>query len=63
MEDKFNYGKGFDAGKTEGKIKALKLAIDIVSLYDINCLTIKGFRREILAHLKRDLKCLYIKKE
>ena len=56
MEDKYNYQKGFELGETEGKKKALKLAIDIISIYDINCFTIKSFRREIIAHLKRDLK-------
>ena len=58
MEDKYKYQRGFEAGETEGKKKALKLAIDIIQIYDTNAFTIKSFRKEIIAHLRRDLKTL-----
>lgn len=56
--DKYNYQRGFEAGETEGKKKALKLAIDIIQIYDINEFTIKSFRKEIIAHIRRDSKIL-----
>ena len=40
------------------KKEGLKLAIDIIKIYDINEFTNKSFRREILNHLYKELKSL-----
>ena len=58
MEDKYNYQKGFEEGLRQGKKKGLRLAIDVVGIYDTIGFTTKGLQKEVLAHLRRDLKSI-----
>ena len=58
MEDKYNFGKGYDKGFNYGKKKGLELAISIIVIYDENHLTAKSLKKRLISHLIKEIKLI-----